>query len=161
MIPPADPFRGGKTGGNDDEAVNVGPLGELLMLLVLLFVLLFRSSFAGDRDLGRVMLFPLARRSQDGLDFGAGRPGNVRSDEEAKDFDELKDADVGKGDRIGLATSAYEAESGDGRSDWRLLTSSGDIWSSLAMSTVQSTIDFRLTHHLLPPLSARPFACSR
>jgi len=111
------PLRGGRTGGKDDDAVNVEPPGELPVLLALLIVLLFISSFAGDFDLALVTLCPLARRSQDGFDFVAGLPGTVRSDEEAKDLVELKEDGEGKGDVIGLVTSAYEAERGDGRSD--------------------------------------------
>jgi hypothetical protein len=81
-------------------------LGELLMLLVLLFVLLFKSSLAGDLDLDRAALFPLARRNQDGFDFGAGRPAVVRSDEDAKDFVKLKEDKDGGVDVLGLVTSA-------------------------------------------------------
>lgn len=76
------------------------------MLLVLLYVLLLRSSVAGDLDLARAALFPLARRNQDGFDFGAGLPAVVRSDEDAKDVIEPKEDREGGVAGAGLATSA-------------------------------------------------------
>lgn len=116
---PISPFRGGSAGGREDEAV-MGP----------------PSSFAGDFDLEREMLFPLARRSQDGLDLGAGLIlAKVRSELDAKEGEDARVDVVVGGSGTGLVTSAYDAERGEGRRDARFDTSIAETWSSLLSAT--------------------------
>ena len=87
---PFSPFRGGRAGGSDEDAV-IGP----------------PSSLAGDFDLEREMLFPLARRSQDGLDFGAGLMlASVRSELDAREGEDAREESAAGVSGTGFVTSA-------------------------------------------------------
>jgi hypothetical protein len=62
---------------------------------------------AGDFDLGRVMLFPLARRNQEGFDLGAGfMLGSVRSELDAKEGEDAREEKVAGVSGTGFVTSA-------------------------------------------------------
>jgi hypothetical protein len=110
IVTPA--FRGGSVGGRDVEAgIPTSSIG------------------AGDLDLDLSAAVPEARRSHDGLLFIDGLP--IPSMDEGEESKDVVLAADGKGDIIGLATSAYVAPRGDGRNEARLAMSSGDTPSGL------------------------------
>ena len=129
------PFRGGMTGGDDADAERAV------------------SSFGtGLFDLDRRAAVPLARRSQLGLDFAGGFGGS--SEEERGLLKEVSPAEEGVGDRVGLATSAYDAlPRGDGRSAARLAMRREETpsvgWLH-AFSTQHHQEEIKLTSNYLP-----------